>query len=295
MHPLELVAPLTPLLMIPLGYGAVARRVSYPLLFACAMPVAISFALDYGVIAALLTLPWVGFTLMEAVRAVAGPKGRTLDLAVLLASLVLAAGSGSLGISRLGLGAEPLQTSDERLLLVSIHCWYAGFGMLMLAAAAGRALGGEPLVWRICVWGVTAGLTALVGGTMAGGSVPMLDHLGGAVLALAAVVLSALAMFASARLGGIAAKVRTASHLCFSASAACLVVAMSATAYLVVRGLASGGVPLPPIAPLADVHGIASAVGVIAGLCGWALVKLPSHHASGHHASGHHASGHHAA
>lgn len=289
MHPLELVAPLTPLLMVPLGYRAMARHVSYPLLFACGLPVAISFALDYGVIAALVTLPWVGFTLREAVRAVAGPKGRTLDLAVLLGSIALAAGSVTLAISRLGLGAEPLQASDERLLLVSIHCWYAGFGTLMLAAAAGRALGREPLVWRLCVWGVVAGLTALGVGTLAGGVVPMLDHLGGAVLALAAVLLGAIAMFASARLDGIAAKARAASRLCFSASAACLVVAMSATAYLVVRGLASGGVPLPPIAPLADVHGVASAVGVLAGLGGWALVKLPGHHAAGHHAAGHHA------
>jgi hypothetical protein len=165
MQALELVAPLTMLVVAPLGFRAATRsscggrRVSLRLLFACALPAAGSFALGYGTPAFLLTLPWLIFT---AVAALQSSGGWRRDPALAASSLSLGAGSAALSVSRLGLGAEPLTASDERLLLVSMHCWYAGFAAVCFARSTKRALGTDSMMHRVSVAGIVGGLASLV-------------------------------------------------------------------------------------------------------------------------------------
>lgn len=270
MQVLELVGPLTPLVLAPLGLMALGnRRVSLPLLIACALATAGSFALEYGVVAALLTAPWLVCTGLVVWRSMRPPRA---TLTAVFGAICLAGGSLSLTISRIGLGAEPLQMSDSRLLLVAIHCWYAGFGAASFADATGRALRGGSAVYRMGVAGILSGVPLLVAGTL---TLPLLEQVGGVILVLAMLLLNGLALVASATSAQGHGGVRMAGRLLISTCAAATVVAMSATAFLVLRGLGATGEPQLPIPQLAHVHGLAAALGLPAGLLGWILLQGP--------------------
>jgi hypothetical protein len=276
MQALELVAPLTPLVVAPLGFlGGGGRRISLPMVFACALPAAGSFALDYGTLAMLLTLPWLVFTAVEAWN-LRGLWWR--DPAMAGSRLYLFAGSVMLSLSRVGFGAEPLGMSDERLLLASIHCWYAGFAAACFARLTRRAAGRDSVLHRVSLTGILCGAAWLVMGTF---GVPVMEHIGGGVLILAMVIQCAMALLATGTVRHASGWRLLAGRLLISVCGAAVVAGLSATAWLVVRGLQDGVASQIPIPQLANMHGSATALGLTAGLLGWVLLADPSRDAAG--------------
>ncbi len=168
---------LSPLVLVPLGLGLTDRDEAGPTTGAlprlrlaghpAAALTGLSFTLDSGATAALLTLPWL--TVGTAVAVVGAARllsRRHLDptIGVDAGLIFLAVGAGWVTISRAGL--NPLGFSDAIVQLTAIHFHYAGFALPLVAGLAARRTQRSALVPGWVILGVP--LTAV--GITVGGS-----------------------------------------------------------------------------------------------------------------------------
>jgi len=183
---------LSPFVLLPLGLrlaasvdtgpGAPALRRLAQLAPALAITAAASFVPEPGLLAALLSVPWLAFTVAVALAGV----GRLLSRQTIVdpgigadAGLVFVAVGGAwLTISRAGL--NPLGFSDAIVQLTAAHFHYAGFALPIVAGFTASRLNRSALI-------VGVPLTAI--GITAGG---WLEWFAAAAMALAGVATAAL-------------------------------------------------------------------------------------------------------
>ncbi len=168
---------LSPFVLLPLGLRLASSSDTGPetpglrllarLAPVLAMTAAASFLAEPGVVAALLSLPWLGFTVAVALAGVGRLLSRrTLATAGIGADaglLFVAVGGGWLAISRAGL--NPLGFSDAIVQLTAVHFHYAGFALPIVAGFTASRLERSPLIPLAVIIGVP--LTAI--GITAGG------------------------------------------------------------------------------------------------------------------------------
>lgn len=192
-----LLLVLSPFVIVPLGLRLAARADTGPeapalrtlalLAPALAATAAASFLSDPGWLAALLSIPWLGYTVCVAMTGV----GRLLSRKTLLdpgigadAGLVFVAVGGMwLTISRAGL--NPLGFSDAIVQLTAVHFHYAGFALPIVAGFTASRLQRSMLVPLAAIIGVP--LTA-VGITIGG----WLEWIAATAMALAGVAIAGL-------------------------------------------------------------------------------------------------------
>lgn len=268
MEPLALVAPLTLVVVVPLGLAlcdvsGIRRRLLWP----AALLGASSFFLEQGWLAAALSGPWLLFTGWVAAEAVLGfwrRRGSLEEVAVQAAMVYLAIGGVWLVISRAGL--RPLGFGDGMVLLSSMHFHHAGFAACVFTGMTGRALTARAdsawFRWPACA--VVTGTPALAMGI----SLSRWIEIAAAFWLAAGVTVIAGLTLAMAFLAPLP---RTA-QLCFAFTAASTVVSMSlAGMYALSEFSGAYWVPTPQ---MATTHGVANAAGMgLAGLTGWLIVR----------------------
>ena len=148
----QLVLVFAMFVIVPLGLRIAARpstgpttKLLVPLAKAApiaALPAAVSFTLDQGAAAALLVLPWLGFTVALGIIGV----GRLLSrrslgpgIGVDAALVFIVVGSAWLLISRAGL--RPLGFSADIVQLTAVHFHFAGFALPIITALVADRLG----------------------------------------------------------------------------------------------------------------------------------------------------------
>jgi len=200
---------LSPFVLLTLGLRLVARVESGPqtatlgtlgsLAPVIATSAAASFVPDPGLFAAVLSLPWLAFTLCVALVGV----GRMLSRRSLLDPTIstdaglmfVAIGGAWLTISRAGL--NPLGFSDDIVQLTAVHFHYAGFVLPIVVGLTAGRLRSSALVPVAVVVGVP--LTA-VGITVGG----WLEWIGATAMAFAGLGAAALLVRLSTRERGLA-------------------------------------------------------------------------------------------
>ena len=159
----QLILAFAMVVVVPLGLRIAARpstgpttKLLAPLTKAApivAIPAIVSFAFDQGVLAAVLALPWFGFTLVLGVigagrllsrrgpassrRFALGTFGPGIGVDAALAFIVV--GGAWLVISRAGW--RPLNFSGAIVELTAVHFHYAGFALPILASVVADRLG----------------------------------------------------------------------------------------------------------------------------------------------------------
>jgi hypothetical protein len=107
-----------------------------------ATAVVLSFFLDQGITAALLSSAWLVVTLLVALYGLWRLSRKRLllieELSIDVGLIYLSVGSGSLVVSRLGI--QPFGFGDTIVLLAAVHFHYAGFAAPILTGLAGRQL-----------------------------------------------------------------------------------------------------------------------------------------------------------
>jgi hypothetical protein len=143
---------LAPLVVVPLGLALIARddvgrsswswRVALWIQLLAALTLLGGFVLPQGFLAAMLSLPWLGLTLLAALAGTLRVFRRGLlplhELAIDTSLLYLAVGGGWAVLSRAGL--QPMGFSSLIVLLTAVHFHYAGFVLPLLTGMAGRVL-----------------------------------------------------------------------------------------------------------------------------------------------------------
>lgn len=168
---------LSPFVILPLGLRlasvaavgpeAPALRALAPVAPIIALTAAVSFVPSPGVLAAVLSLPWLGFTAYVALvglrRAVSRHSILEPGMAVDAGLAFLVVGGSWLTISRAGL--NPLGFSDAIVQLTAVHFHYAGFALPIVSGFVTQRLNRGPVVPLAIIGGVP--LTAI--GITAGG------------------------------------------------------------------------------------------------------------------------------
>lgn len=169
---------LSPFVLVPLGFGLASRPEAGPnapalervglAAWPAALLAALAFVPDQGVLAALLTLPWL------AVGVAAGLIGAgkflsrrridpTIGIDVALAFLTV----GALWLTVSRAGANPLGFSDAIVQLTAVHFHYAGFALPIVAAlAAHRADRGSFIPLWVTVGVLLTAIGITVGGPL---------------------------------------------------------------------------------------------------------------------------------
>lgn len=162
----QIVLAFAMFIIVPLGLCIAARpstgpttALLIPLAKAApfiAITAAISLALEQGVAAALLALPWFGYTLvLGAIGAGRVLSRRTLQtpgLGVDAALLFIVVGGAWFVISRAGW--QPLGFSAAIVQLTAVHFHYAGFALPIVAGVVGDRLGRGVLLPAMVILGV---------------------------------------------------------------------------------------------------------------------------------------------
>ncbi len=159
-----------------------------------ALTAAASFLPEAGLVATLLSIPWLAFTAGVAVIG----SGRVLSRQKLLAPgiaadaglIFLIVGGAWLTISRAG--ANPLGFSDAIVQLTAVHFHYAGFALPIVAGFTASRLGRSTLIPLAVIVGVP--LTAI--GITAGG---WLEWVAATAMALAGMATAALLVMVAAK------------------------------------------------------------------------------------------------
>ena len=150
---------LAPLAIVPLGMRLqlLPRAIGAPQPL-CAALVVVSFFCHTGIAAGLLSVPWLllgaACGLMGLFRLRRGGVRSVDELCMNAAIIYWPVGCLWLVISRLGM--NPLEFSDDIVLLTAVHFHYAGFAALTILGMTGRFAGG---VWyRATAWGAITGI-----------------------------------------------------------------------------------------------------------------------------------------
>jgi hypothetical protein len=256
---------LAPLAIVPLGMSLQllprAVRVAQPV---CAALVVVSSLSRTGIVAALLTVPWLllgaACALIGLLRLRQSGVRRVDELCLNAAIIYWPVGCLWLVISRLGM--NPLGFSDDIVLLTAVHFHYAGFAALTMLGMTGRFA--EGMLYRVTGWGTITGIPFLALGITFS---PSLEC--AAALLLASSLVSAAGITAFVVLPRVAH--RTA-RVMLAASAASVVAAMLlAGIYALGRYNGRDWLDIPKMAAM---HGAINAVGFsLCGLVGWNLVE----------------------
>lgn len=207
---------LSPFVLLPLGLLAGSDRDTGPKALASsrlanlAAPLAtiaaFSFLPQPGLLAALLSLPWLGYTIAVAAMG----AGRLLSRRSLLdpgigtdaGFMFLVVGGAWLTISRAGM--NPLGFSDAIVQLTAVHFHYAGFALPIVAGVAASRLKRSALV----PIAVIVGIPFTAAGITAGG---WLEWVAATAMALAGMATAVLLLLLAARQTGRARVLMTAA------------------------------------------------------------------------------------
>ncbi len=144
----EIILIVAMLVIVPLGLAAIARDrvggLATPHLATLrrVQPVAgliasSSFFIERGVVAGLVTLPWLAFTTalaaLGAIRLLSRPMIRNNGIGIDAGLGFIVVGGGWLTLSRLGL--NPMGFDDVIVRLTAVHFHYAGFALPIIAGA----------------------------------------------------------------------------------------------------------------------------------------------------------------
>ena len=264
---------LAPLAIVPLGLRLIsARNRAGEIHFfdraairaqpVCAALVVLSFLSRTGIVAAILTIPWLSF---GGVCAVIGlvrvlPRGlkHTEELCLDFALLYLPVGCVWLVLSRLG--ANPLGFSDDIVLLTAVHFHYAGFAALTILGMIGRLA--EGTLYRLSAWGAITGIPLLAVGITFSSRLEIVAAL---LLAVSLAAAAGMTAFILPRIRHRAAKAL------LTLSAVSLAAAMLfAGAYALGKYTGHDWLDIPR---MTVVHGLANSIGfALCGLVGWNLL-----------------------
>jgi len=181
---------LSPLVVVSLVLALLAQRVDDRFarrMTVAAVPLALitslAFSFEPGTASAVLTLPWLGFTLAAAVlgalRLLSRPNVASPSIGFDISLLFIAVGGVWLTISRAG--SNPLGFNDAIVELTAVHFHYAGFALPVVAAVVAEQLGRSSVLPLSVALGVVA--TAI--GITAGGVVEWIGATAMAVVGLA--------------------------------------------------------------------------------------------------------------
>jgi len=266
------------LVIVPLGLSVASRDKqewnSFLLRFIAraqlpfAAMVALSFQFDYGVVAALLTTPWLILTGLMAiyglVRLLDPPSRAVAEVSVSAGLIFVAIGGFWLIISRLGI--QPMGFGETIILLTAVHFHFAGFAAPILAGLAGRTLP-QPKQARLPFILVVAGL--ITGTPLVAAGISFSPPL---ALAGTLVITTALFLLSVLVIGWVVPRLRdrAAQALLIVSSLAPLVSMVLASLYaysLVTKKL------IVDIPQMARSHGIINAFGFsLCGLLAWWLL-----------------------
>jgi hypothetical protein len=136
-----------------------------------------AFAAPAGMLAGLLTVPWLLVALTVAFvglkRLALSRLRSTADLSLSAGMIFLVIGAGWTLLSRLG--ARPLEFSDIIVLLTGVHFHYAGFVLPLSTGLAGQYLGNPTS--RLAAVGVVTGVPMVAVGITVGRWVPLIEAL----------------------------------------------------------------------------------------------------------------------
>jgi hypothetical protein len=265
-----------PLVLIRLGfaflipYGPVKRYRPWYITSYSQLPAAIlltvAFLLPVGTNAALLALPWLGFTLLLAALAIdrmlQHPRPAIPEWGQLAAMIFLPIGAGWAVLSRAGL--QPLGFPPVIVLLTAVHFHYAGFALPLMA---GALVHHEPSkINKGLLLGVLIGVPLVALGISA-------TQLGGPreIELLSAVFLAAVGIVLGIE------NLRTAIHLRHLAGGLLAVSGLSLVVALGWSGLYAAGqygvINKLNVPFMVHWHGIVNAAGAaLCGLFGWHLL-----------------------
>jgi hypothetical protein len=159
----------------------------------CAVPLVFSFALDCGVGAAILALPWLMLTAWLAFEGTIllwrAPRWSPSEIGVAATRIFPVVGGVWLVLSRLG--ARPLDLSDPLVQATAMHFHYAGFALPLLAARLARRSPGR---WASAgVTGVLLGVPLVAAGiTFTAFKIPFLEAPAAWFLAVACALVAIL-------------------------------------------------------------------------------------------------------
>jgi hypothetical protein len=269
-----------PLVLIRLGFaflipfGPVTRYRPWYVTSYAQLPAALlltaAFLLPAGTGAALLALPWLGFTLLLAAlaldRTLQRPRPAAAEWGQLAAMVFLPIGVGWAALSRAGV--QPLGFPPVIVLLTAVHFHYAGFALPLMAGALVHE---RPTRFhKTLLAGVLVGVPLVAVGitTTQRGGPREVEFLAALLLAGVGVVLGVENLRAAVRLRHLAGGLLAVSGLSLIAAlgwSACY----AAGQYGLIDRL---NIPI-----MVHVHGALMAVGVaLCGLFGWHLLVTKS-------------------
>jgi hypothetical protein len=262
---------LAPLAMVPLGMRLqILPRTVTMAQPACAALVVVSLFCRTGIAAGLLTVPWLllgaACAVIGLLRLRRGGVRRVGELCMNVAIIYWPVGCLWLVISRLGM--NPLEFSDDIVLLTAVHFHYAGFAALTILGMTGRFAGG---VWyRATAWGAITGIPSLALGITFS---PRLE--------CAAALLLALSLVSAAGITAFVALPRVADR---TARAMLAISSASVAAAMLLAGIYAlgsyNGRDWLDIPEMAAMHGAINALGFsLCGLAGWNLAGAEAAHA----------------
>ena len=204
----DLLLLLSPFVLVPLGLRLIAHSDLGPaaprlsalgvMAPAFAMFAAASHLFDHGLLAAVLAVPWLCFTVAAAITAYTRLLSRrtaTPAVGADIGLVFLAVGAVWMVISRAGW--NPLGFSDDIVRLTAVHFHYAGFALPIVASFAAVHLGRSPLIPVVAT--VSVPLTAI--GITVGG---WLEWGAATIMALAGLAVAGLLRQLSTRVSGLA-------------------------------------------------------------------------------------------
>ncbi len=267
-----------PLVIVPLGLSLTFRddvkrsslhRSIKLLQLPAAVAAAVSFLFDEGMIASLLTLPWLagtGLIALLAVRRFIGRRKFSLQQTGLdVGMLYIVVGGIWLMISRAGM--VPMNFPPVIVLLTAVHFHYAGFAAPIIAGLLGEYIlpsqKGKRRLYELALWSVMLNPVLIAVGISIS---PLLEVLCSALLALGLGLLAGL-------MPAVVRKLQSGlARILLSISALSLPVTMT-LAFLYAWGAYTGR-PLIDIPGMAETHGAINVFGfALCGLAGWSVER----------------------
>lgn len=268
---------LGPLVLVPLGLRLVPLceemawlvRVILWLQVPAALILALSFFWESGIVAGMLSLPWLittGLIALLGILQIAKDRlGPVADLTGNMALVYLVIGGSWTALSRFGM--RPLNFEAVIVLLTGIHFHYAGFVLPILAAMAARQ--SNDALARLACFGTVASVPLVATGitTTQLGYSPLVECIAAWLMALSGLLVALLHL-------RLALEKRRPAHvrILWTVAALSLAFGMVLAALYGSRGIAEmSWLDIPWMRAL---HGTANALGfAIAGLAGWNLLR----------------------